>query len=446
MKDIKNEDMDDQDEDQYELLRLEMEKKESVGKIGTGLSEKEDDSSYKSKTKYLFNLLILAILSLVLTFIILANIDYNNKINQSDNIYTLYDALDYSHRRTSEIQNILSNIREIYLVNYGLFGDPKSSSAQKKMNNSITRIYKSLEVIKKVQNLLVSRLMFELIPENQILNTQAVAKIYYQDNTSIPSDLDKGVQLFYAVAFDLINNNLSAVTMDNPKVYFLEFNMFNQFWSILMESTNNFVSKIRSMSDFSALQIQYQVIFSCIFFFLVLIYSGFFHFMLMQIKRPKHELLNNFLRIQDYVITFYQNRCEMFLLFLAAEESLDELNNSMDEDDDDQNLLTTSLFMMDTHKRIKGESEDDGISGKKKVKKAKYQKSNMSLFVFLIVFIGIVFAYFFIAMNVYSTLMKQLNINLDEFNVTSLTETYFYFTDNAQRYFVLIYIFISLLS
>ena len=106
----------------------------------------------------------------------------------------------------------------------------------------------------------------------------------------------------------------------------------------------------------------------------------------------------------------------------------------MDDDDENMALVTTNILMQDTHKRLKGESEDDGMISKKKIKKAKYQKNNFTLFIILFVFIGVIFAYFFLVMNIYSSLMQKLNVNLDEYNVTSLTETYFYFTDNAQRF------------
>ena len=444
LKDIKIDDMEAEDNDQLEDLKLEIEKREALlgGIISGQVSEKEDDRSYKTKTKYFFNLLIVVVFVLVLVFIVLSNIDYNTKYVQTENIFKLYDAVDYSHRRTSDIQNILSNIREIYLINYGLFGDRKSSEVQTKLNNSRTRILKSLQSIKEVQKILVSKTMFSLVPNNQILNTQDVTNIYYKDNISIRSDLDKGVQQFYSVSFDLINNDLSLITLDNSKVFFLEYNMFNDFWSILMKSSDNVVSKIRELSDFSTDQLQYQIVFSVLAIFLYFSFSGFFYYMLLLIKKPKHELLNNFLKIPDYVITFYQNRCEMFLLLLAGEDSLDELNNSMEENEEDMNLITSNLLMQNTHKRLKGESDDDGLMIiKKKIKKAKYQKNNFSLFGILFLFIGIVFAYFYLIMYIYSTLMEKLYVNLDEYNVTSLTETYFYFTDNAQR-FKLIVIFL----
>ena len=428
--------MEGEDADQLEGIKLDMEKKEALGLIAgvLGATDKEDESSYKTRTKYLFNILIFAIFILNLIFIILANVDYTNKIAKAENIYTLYDNLDYSHRRTSEIQNILSNIREIYLINYGLFGDKSSPEVKTKLNNALSRISTSLDVIKSVQNLLVSQNIFHLVPANEILNTHDITKIYYQNNQSIKSDLDNGVQQFYAIAFDLINNDPNLIDMNNPKVYFLEFNMFNDFWSGLMQSSDNIVNMIRSLSDFSSEQLQFQILFICLAVLLYFIYSGFFYFLLLLIKRPKHELLNNFLKIQDYVVTFYQNRCEMFLLVLAAEDSLDELNNSMEDDDDEGlNLITSNVVMQDTHKRLKGDSDDDGIISKKKIKKAKYQKNNFSLFFVLFLFIGIIFAYFYLIMTIYASLMQNLNINLDEYNMTSLTETYFYFTDNAQR-------------
>ena len=435
LKDIKNDDMEAEDNDQYESIRMEMEKLTgAVGLVRSNTSEKEDDRSYKTKTKYLFNILILAVFVLVLTFVILAIVDYQGKVGTADNIFRLYDFVDYSHRRTSEIQNILSNIREIYLTNLGLFGATGTDNYRQRINNSISRISASLITIKQVQNTLVSKDIFQLVPDNQILNTQDITTIYYQDNTSIKSDLDKGVQQFYSVTFDLINNDLNLITMDYFKVYFLEFNMFNDFWSVLMRSSDNIVIQIRSLSDYSSSLLKFQIIFICLFIVLYAFYSSFFYFMLLMIKRPKHELLNNFLRIQDYVVTFYQNRCEMFLLYLAAEDSTDELNNSMDDDDENMALVTTNILMQDTHKRLKGESEDDGMISKKKIKKAKYQKNNFTLFIILFVFIGVIFAYFFLVMNIYSSLMQKLNVNLDEYNVTSLTETYFYFTDNAQRF------------
>lgn len=437
LKDIKNDDMEAEDNDQYESIRLEMEKLTgAVGLVRSNTSDKEDDRSYKTKTKYLFNILILAVFVLVLTFVILAIVDYQGKVSTADNIFRLYDFVDYSHRRTSEIQSILANIREIYLTNLGLFGATGTDNYKERISNSISRISSSLRTIKQVQNTLVSKEIFQLVPDNQILNTQDITTIYYHDNTSIKSDLDKGVQQFYSVTFDLINNDLNLIKMDYFKVYFLEFNMFNDFWSVLMRSSDNIVSQIRSLSDYSSSLLQFQIIFICLFILLFACYSTFFYFMLLFIKRPKHELLNNFLRIQDYVVTFYQNRCEMFLLYLAAEDSADELNNSM-EDDDENMALVTNILMQDTHKRLKGDSDDDGgMISKKKIKKAKYQKNNFTLFIILFFFIGVIFAYFFLVMNIYSTLMQKLNVNLDEYNVTSLTETYFYFTDNAQRFYL----------
>ena len=56
LKDIKIDDMEAEDNDQLEDLKLEIEKREALlGGISSGqVSEKEDDRSYKTKTKYFF--------------------------------------------------------------------------------------------------------------------------------------------------------------------------------------------------------------------------------------------------------------------------------------------------------------------------------------------------------------------------------------------------------
>ena len=105
------------------------------------------------------------------------------------------------------------------------------------------------------------------------------------------------------------------------------------------------------------------------------------------------------------------------------------------EENEDVNLITSNMLMQNNHHRLKGESDDDGMMiNKKKIKKAKFQKNNFSLFAILFLFIGIVFAYFYLIMYIYSTLMEKLYVNLNEYNVTSITKSYFYFTDNAQRF------------
>lgn len=336
-------------------------------------------------------------------------------------------------------------MREIYLVNLGLYSDLSSTEVELKFSKCKKRIETSLQILKETQNYLATKTVLDLTSENKILINTKVADIKYSENVSEKSDLTKAIQQFFSNTFDLINTELTFIHNNSTKIYFLEYNMFNDLWEKILLYSTNVLNKIDNVSYYDNEQETLQSVYIALFILLFGAYSVFFYILMNKIKKPKHELLMNFLKIRDFIISYYQVKCETFLIFLSAEEGGgDILNNSMEQDeDDDLNENDKTLLMEDNHRKAK-EAEDD-FSHKKKRKKAKYQKNSWGLFFLFFLFFGIVFAYFFLTTNLYGMLMKKINVNLYEFNSTCLTETYFYFGDNAQRLFKFIYLFENLL-
>lgn len=324
-------------------------------------------------------------------------------------------------------------MREIYLVNLDLYSDLSPSEIEAKLNKCKKRIETSLDILKETQNYLATKSVLDLTSENMYLINTKVVDIKYSEDISEKSDLTKAIQQFFSNSLDLINTELELIHNDSAKIYFIEYNMFNDLWEKLLLYSTNVLNKIDDVSYYENEQQTLQSIYITLFILLFGSYSFFFYIMMNKIKKPKHELLMNFLKIRDFVVSYYQIKCETFLIYLTAEEGGgDLLNNSMEQDEDENlNENDKTLLMEDNHRKVK-EAEDE-FSHKKKRKKVKYQKNTWGLFLFFFLFFGIVFAYFFLTTNFYGILLKKININLYEFNSTCLTETYFYFGDNAQR-------------
>lgn len=311
---------------------------------------------------------------------------------------------------------------------------------EKKRNLYTTKIKASLEHIKSIESILLSKDLINLMPENFDLILKNTLKITYSDNKTELSDLSKGIQQFYSNSFDLINGDLDNISEDNSKIQWLELNLFNDLWSGLLKYNLNLVYKIGNLSDYSDESVIFLTIIILIFFFGLGFFAVFLLILLNFIKKPKQELLMNFLKVKDYIITYYLTKCEVFILAMAASE-LDSNEEELLNDDDDggSNGEGKILLMEDLHKKRKdgvdGDERNTGRSVGRKRKKFKYQKNNWQFLVGLFFFFATMFVFFYVNMMVDATILDKLNLNLREYNATCMTETFFYFTDNAQRLF-----------
>ena len=276
------------------------------------------------------------------------------------------------------------------------------------------------------------------MPENFYLILKSTLKITYSDNKTELSDLSKGIQQFYSNSFDLINGDLNNISENNTKIQWLELNLFNDLWSGLLQYNLNLVYKIGYLSDYTDEGVIFLTIIILVFFFGLAFFAVFLLILLNFIKRPKQELLMNFLKVKDYIITYYLTRCEIFILAMAASEIESNEEELLNDDDDGGSNEGKMLLMEDLHNKRKDGDGDERNTGRssagRKRKKFKYQKNNWQFLVGLFAFFATMFVFFYVNMMVDSTLLDRLNLNLREYNATCMTETFFYFTDNVQRF------------
>lgn len=364
--------------------------------------------------KWAGNILIICLVIIAFTSHFISVLEFQ-QITNNLNLKILQD------RKICEMVYLVQNIQYLVLLNKGLFGANKSD-LEKEFKQNMTN---SLFVIETIENTLqLSNTQFS--EKQQNLLHSDIVKIYFNLSSFKYFDLNQASQQIISKAFNVINMNLTQLSLSDPNVFFVMFNMFNDYYVNLQQ-----------MSDYFVMDENYMIERKKNIFVILLILSVLLTFasllilipLIVRVGGTKNHVLTLFLDIPPKVLKILCVRCENFITSLQVGEEEDissERSEAMLDDEDEEDLLN--------HNEIDGGK----LKKKKKYKRKKSKKSSSGQKKFIIVlFFGVCMLEIYFGMNYFLSekLINQLVPLIKEANDTSKAESIFSFYHMGLRYY-----------
>ena len=247
--------------------------------------------------------------------------------------------------------------------------------------------------------------------------------MYFDSNTSQFFDLNQASQQLISKSFKVVNLNLTDFSFNEPNIFFVIFNIFNDFYLNLQTFSDYFTMNLFYVID------QKKNIFLALLIIAVLL--DFISIVILipltsKVSESKDKVLSLFLDIPPKVLKKLCVKCENFLTNLQVG----------DEDD----VASERSETVNTDEFEEDESEIDPAKLKKKKKRKKSKKSSRAQrkFITILVCAVLVFEIYF-GMNYFlsETLMQGLLPLVQEANDTSQAESTFAFYHAILRFFTI---------
>lgn len=413
--------------------------------------DEADDNSSLFKTRAKFKALImkqnmknffpitrlnLAGLFVLAMMITLGIIYYVLNIQQYSNITKNYNILYNSNKMMSMSQGIINKVHQLILLNKGVFNKNLTAVETEQALKADIRAY--------VQNLgdyqtYIQLNTFYLTSAHQNLFKSDAIPMYFQSNsttnntnkntTIINFDLNAATQQIISKSLVIIDTALANITLNDSDVFFLTYNLLNNYASALLLSTNYYCSEIVDLLNNLQLFVLIILIVSAFISFASLaILSLFYFYVLVYINK----ILQVFLEIPINKAKNLFVRCEMFLTNLQQGGDDDDLldnDNASGADSENENEEQGSY------------TTQSAATKKMKVRRKRYKANYKALKVFMIEMIVVIvcietfFTMYYIQFYTVFDNQKQLQ---EELNNTFLMGPQFSYTNNAIRFFFLI--------
>jgi len=456
--DLKKEFLRDSDEENSEGTPKEggdANKKEEKAQLGNSNDKDEeeaddeaDDNSSLFKTRAKFKALImkqntknffpitrlnLGGLFVLAVMITLGIIYYVLNIQQYSNINKNYNILYNSNNMMCMSQGILNKIHELILLNDGVYANTLSTVETANALKADIKTY--TENLGNYQTYIQLN-TFYLTAEHQALYQSNAVPMYFQSNsttnntnlntTILNFDLNAATQQIISSALTILSEPLSNITTTNSDVFFLTYNLLNDYAAALLLSTNYYSSEtVDLLNDLQLFVLIILIISAFISFISLAILSIFYFYVLVYVNR----ILQVFLEIPINKAKTLFVRCEMFLTNLQQGGDDDDLldNDNLSDGNSDENEEQGSY------------TTQSAATKKMKVRRKRYKANYKALKVFVLEMIVIIiciecfFAMYYVQFLTVFENQKQLQ---EELNNTLLMEPQFSYTNNAIRYFL----------
>ncbi|EGR34069.1 PAS domain S-box family protein [Ichthyophthirius multifiliis] len=383
----------------------------------------EDNFYQKQKINDIINTPIISvaikflnILIKILLFILLSLsiIEYIIVLNQLDYIKKFIQLINYSNKRLADLNYVEGNIRDLVLLNMGLYTENeigKESKIKEEIKKKIENIDKMTSFLQLNTDNYISGDFFNILHENNI-------KMYLNQNQYEFRDINDSTQQMIANALFIANNKLENIKSDNKDVFFFTFNIFN-FYQIQLQKSNFYyirelmfiVMDKNNILFIILILTPVFIIIDLLLFLPVLIYANK---QSMQIIYLFLEIPNNQIQVFFYLI---------FKLFIQIflKNSIYNYNAKISyfkqEKRKKKNLLILQkkiyLYINLNYNQIKDNS---------------YQIT-IQILIGIIIFEVYFIANYFLTQN----LFKNIYQYIPEMNYTMYAESLYSFTDNVQR-------------
>jgi len=359
------------------------------------------------------NILMLALAAIAIAEFVVANQEFNEIL---DNL----SLIDQSDQRTAELMNVLSKTTDLYLYNIGVLTDTMVDPEV--LKSSIEDSLNAAQTLK----ISLEKSSGGLSDEHSSLINDGVIPLY-ELNSDEPEfrGLSQATDQIIARAFEVTNQDVAEIGPDNSDYYFVTYNLLNDYYIALRNSSNFYVTELKDDTDNKATTFLILLIVSIV----VLLFSvALLIPVLRSVNKTREEVLSLFLNIPDKTVRSLYTKCENFISNLQVGED-DDVVSEIDDDEMFGNKHEEDNFMGDF----------TGRSGKRGSKR-KFKNSGKSQKKFLLQFLfgGLVVEAYF----VYNYLMANDMLNdvkdiIVEINSTSAAEGFYSFVNNAEKQLII---------
>jgi len=310
------------------------------------------------------------------------------------------------------MQFLLSNVRDLTLLNSGfVFND--TFLQESSLRNSIG------ETLNEVQGIHTSIQLnsLQLTAQQNDLNTQNTIKIYFSPSNFQLFDLNDATQQIISKALNIKNLELSGLTFNESDVFFVTYNLFNDYHINLKLASDYYVQALNDRTSSKVYFMIFLIISAVSICLSLLILIP----VLLNVNKAKENVLCLFLDIPEKAVKILFTKCEAFVSNLQVGED-DDLLSEIEEGFSKQN-------------KDKEKKEEFGL--KKKRKKFKNTGNKQRKFFIIMILGGMVLeAYFAFAYVSSIQFVNNLNDMIQEINATSVAESFYSFVNNAERFFL----------
>ena len=284
-----------------------------------------------------------------------------------------------------------------------------------------TEFSNSLDLIYNIQNEINLSQLPVSPPHDNLLNNKTVT-LYFAESgggmKALQFSLTESILQISSTIFTISNDNITDYTENNVDVFFLMYNVFNDFQMAMDQSTQMYVLELQARTgekEEISLVLYILVIIALVLCFVVLVP------VVSNVNQQKDRVLSLFCEIDNSVLRLLAVRCERFMNSLQSEEGNDDIDSNDEMDDAlpaEEELAEYSL-----------------VSGSgQRVKKAKGKtRTELGFYFRFFIALQIVHAYYLQNFLLNTQAVDAANVYTTEQNDTAMMEPLYWFALNSQR-------------
>ncbi|CAD8173029.1 unnamed protein product [Paramecium pentaurelia] len=272
------------------------------------------------------------ILYLVMTSLAFFEFFYlNQQYNEIEENINLIGKENQIH---ATLQTILTNVQNLKMLNLGVWQNANVSTYEKTQKEALIKELNNVQDLNK--EVLMSELKITDIYSN--LKVSDAVKMYFSTIQSQQYDFMEATQQIISKGIEVSNLPLREITEEQSSVFFVEYNLLNDYWIALSTVSDQFVL---ALDDRTTRQEKVEVIIitlSAIMLFMSLIIYSIAIILLAQMRL---SILQLFLDIPEKTVKYFYSKCENYISNLQVGE--DDENVSFQEDLEEQAELNKTL-------------------------------------------------------------------------------------------------------
>ena len=335
----------------------------------------EDESSFFDNRKKFKNLLdetngksfkpiiMMNVFGILILIALLAmNIIYSTQNIQSYlEVNDYYNLLLYSSKRMVSTQLIYSSTFQMMIMAKGYYQHLDSNQSEVFRSE----LKEALNMLESCQSYMV--LNSKALSNNKFYTDDLVKMKFFQisgNNSNIIFNLNDATQLTIAKTLNVLALNLSDINMQNADVFFIIYNLINEYFMSLLDFNEEILLSLISLTTKTSDYLIVIFVIAIIIEFLGILSLGFFFYHLVKYE---NKILGIFLEIPILRAKAHFLKCEAFLVQLQQgnedEDVLDEENSVLDTEDKEEMEMKNTLKGAKHKKRKKYKIKYNNLKG-----------------------------------------------------------------------------------
>lgn len=150
-----------------------------------------------------------------------------------------------SNIRISELENILSKVLHLELLNIGINAYDTSAYTKSQIESKWKgEISDSINMVEHIQKYLqYEAINITLSDSHKKLLTTNIVEMKHHDGLIQLFDLNEATKQIIAKSFNIKVASLVNIQASNTDVFFLNYNLFNKYYMALVDSSSYFISE-----------------------------------------------------------------------------------------------------------------------------------------------------------------------------------------------------------